>query len=72
MNTIDRIRRSLRAACFLAQVRDQLAQMPDDPDLNWASRELETTLTRHHVALNPPRTPAAPPPRALASSVQGK
>ncbi len=63
MNTIDRIRRSIRAACFLAQVREELARTPDDPELKWASQELENTLTRHHRALNP--SASCPPPVTL-------
>ena len=74
MNPIDRIRRSIRAACYLAQVREQLALMPDDPELQWASRELESTLTRHQDALNPrpSRQDPAPPPRRTAATVRDK
>lgn len=68
MNTIDRIRRSIRAACFLAQVREQLAQTPDDPELTWASHELENTLTRHHRALNPSAVHPAPAPVSTVRS----
>ncbi len=66
MNTIDRIRRSIRAACFLAQVREQLARTPDDPELTWASEELENTLTRHHRALNPTAGRPSPAPLPVA------